>query len=240
MAKSPTEIFNEKVSLIFEYDKSSPLFVRQANTEIENNNVERAIEILNEGVKLYPDYPTAYIVFSKALSLTGEYGKALQQVKIASNLLHSPQTYEYYLKEIEGIRKRSSLFASSRGNAFIPEFNQFEKEEIQPDLFDEELVLNLMGKDEQANNVVDKESGKLVDETSIAKISESQDESSDDKPNQEYESGFIISETLAKIYASQGEYKEAIKVYEKLIQKTPSKKEDYIQKIKELNSRFKS
>ena len=240
MAKSPTEIFNEKVSLIFEYDKSSPLFVRQANTEIENNNAERAIEILNEGIKLYPDYPTAYIVFSKALSLTGEYGKALQQVKIASNLLHSPQTYEYYLKEIEGIRKRSSLFASSRGNAFIPEFNQFEKEEIQPDLFDEELVLNLMGKDEQANNVVDKESGKLVDETSIAKISESQDESSDDKPNQEYESGFIISETLAKIYASQGEYKEAIKVYEKLIQKTPSKKEDYIQKIKELNSRFKS
>ncbi len=239
MAKSPTEIFNEKVSLIFEYDKSSPLFVRQANTEIENNNVERAIEILNEGIKLYPDYPTAYIVFSKALSLTGEYGKALQQVKIASDLLHSPQTYEYYLKEIEGIRKRSSLFASSRGNAFIPEFNQFE-EEIQPDLFDEELGLKLMGNDEQVNNVVDKESGKLVDETSIAKISESQDESSDDKPNQENESDFIISETLAKIYASQGEYKEAIIVYEKLIQKTPSKKEDYIQKIKELNSRFKS
>jgi len=239
LAKSPTEIFNEKVSLIFEYDKSSPLFVRQANTEIENNNVERAIEILNEGIKLYPDYPTAYIVFSKALSLTGEYGKALQQVKIASDLLHSPQTYEYYLKEIEGIRKRSSLFASSRGNAFIPEFNQFE-EEIQPDLFDEELGLKLMGNDEQVNNVVDKESGKLVDETSIAKISESQDESSDDKPNQENESDFIISETLAKIYASQGEYKEAIIVYEKLIQKTPSKKEDYIQKIKELNSRFKS
>ncbi len=238
MVKSPTEIFNDKVSLIFEYDKSSPLFVRQANTEIDNNNVERAIEILVDGLKLYPDYPTAYILYSKALSLVGEYGKALHQIKIASELLHSRGTYEHYLKEIENMKKRSSLFATSRGSTFIPELNHFEKE-TEPEFFEKEYERNLSEKDEQVN--IDDRLGELADEISSARISEPSVEIDEDEtePEPGY-SGSIISETLAKIYAAQGEYTEAIKVYEKLMLKTPSKKEDYIQKIRELNSRFDS
>ena len=238
MVKSPNEIFNDKVSLIFEYDKSSPLFARQANAEIENNNVEHAIEILAEGIKLYPDYPTAHILYAKALSLIGEYARALYQVKVASDLLHSKKTYEHYLKEIENMKKRSSLFASSRGSAFIPELNKFEKE-IQPDLFEKKYETNVTGMSEQTN--IDDRLDELAEEISSAKISESPVEDNQEKAGEEASHGnSIISETLAKIYASQGEYKEAIKVYEKLIQKTPSKQEEYIKKIKELNSRFES
>ena len=240
MAKSPTEIFNDKVSLIFEYDKSSPLFVRQANTEMENNNVERAIEILVEGIKLYPDYPTAYILYSRALSLIGSYGKALNQVKIASELLHSKKTYEHYLKEIENIKKRSSLFATSRGNAFIPELNQLGRE-TEADLFEKEYEVNLSEKDEQTNIDIEDRLDELADEISSARINETPIESNDDDVKEESGySGSIISETLAKIYAAQGEYEEAIKVYEKLMLKTPSKQEDYIERIRELNSRFDS
>ena len=238
MVKTPNEIFNDKVSLIFEYDKSSPLFAHQANTEIKNNNVERAIEILTDGIKLYPDYPTAHILYAKALSLIGEYGRALHQVKIASDLLHSKKTYEHYLKEIENMKKRSSLFASSRGSAFIPELNKFEKE-IQPDLFEKKYEANAAGKSEQTN--IDDRLDELADEISSAKISESPAGNNQEKADEETgHSSPIISETLAKIFASQGEYKEAIKVYEKLILKTPSKEEEYIKKIKELNSRFES
>lgn len=241
MAKSPTEIFNDKVSLIFEYDKSSPLFVRQANTEIENNNVERAIEILVDGIKLYPDYPTAYILYSRALSLVGEYGKALNQVKIASELLHSKRTYEHYLQEIESMKKRSSLFATSRGSAFIPELNQFAKE-TEPDLFEKKHEVNLSEKDEQTNVDIEDRLDELADEISSARISETpvEDNNDDDLDEEAGYSGSIISETLAKIYASQGEYEEAIKVYEKLMLKTPAKKEDYLERIRELNSRFDS
>ncbi len=238
MAKTPNEIFNDKVSLIFEYDKSSPLFVRQANTEIDNNNVEHAIEILNDGLKLYPDYPTAFILFSKALSMIGEYGKALQQVKTASDLLHSRRTYDHYLREIENTKKRSSLFTSSRGSAFIPEFKKFEKKS-QNDLFAEEVESSFDGKSEQTN--IDERLGELANEISSARISESATEDVYDEPQKEDMPGnSIISETLAKIYAAQGEYKEAIRVYEKLTIKTPLKKEEYLQKIKELNSRLES
>ena len=50
------------------------------------------------------------------------------------------------------------------------------------------------------------------------------------------EKNIIISETLAKIYAAQGEFEEAIKVYEKLINKSPSQKDYFTSKILELRS----
>lgn len=243
MTKSPNEIFSDKVSLIFEYDKTSPLFVRQANTEIENNNVERAIEILTEGIKLYSDYPTAYILYSKALSLVGEYGNALNQAKTASDLLHSKKTYEFYLREIENIKKRSSLFNSNRGTAFIPDSNYFVKHK-QQELFEEELEKrknkNLNENSEQSG--IDERLGELAEEISSARISDVPFDNNGDNPNNELTGtgSTIVSETLAKIYAAQGEYKEAIRVYEKLIYKTPAKEDEYIHKINELNSRLES
>jgi tetratricopeptide (TPR) repeat protein len=239
LAKSATEIFNEKVGLIFEYDKSSPLFVRHANTEIENNNLDRAIEILTEGIKLYPDYPTAYVLYYKALSLSGEYGKALLQAKTAGDLLHSRRTYDYYLKEIENMKKRSSLFASSRGSAFIPTTNYLEKDE-QPSLFQREPDLEEEENFEETD--IDERLEELAEEISSARLSDIPDADITQSPVRgESDSGSkIVSETLAKIYAAQGEYREAIQVFEKLIERNPSKKEEYLQKIKELNSRLDS
>ena len=49
---------------------------------------------------------------------------------------------------------------------------------------------------------------------------------------------FLVSETLAKIYISQGELKEAISIYEKLIDRKPENKEEYSRAIEELKSRL--
>ena len=49
---------------------------------------------------------------------------------------------------------------------------------------------------------------------------------------------FLVSETLAKIYISQGELKEAISIYEKLIERKPENKEEYSLAIEELKSRL--
>ncbi len=134
MSKNNKDIFNNKVSLIYEYDKKSPLFARMANTEIENNNVDRAIEILNYGLKIYPQYAVAYFILGRALTLIGEYGKALRSIKTGADLVQSPKTYEYYLREIESIKKQRSLFATTRRSAFLSDnFSEFEN---QPELFD--------------------------------------------------------------------------------------------------------
>lgn len=51
--------------------------------------------------------------------------------------------------------------------------------------------------------------------------------------------GMLVSETLAKIYVSQGEFREAVKIYEKLIERKPENKQKYLRAIEELNSRLK-
>ncbi len=48
----------------------------------------------------------------------------------------------------------------------------------------------------------------------------------------------LVSETLAKIYISQGELNEAIKIYEKLIDRKPKSTEKYLLSIEELRSRL--
>ena len=51
-------------------------------------------------------------------------------------------------------------------------------------------------------------------------------------------SDFIVSETLAKIYITQGEFKEAIYVYKKLKLKTPEKESYFDSKIAELKAKI--
>jgi tetratricopeptide (TPR) repeat protein len=54
---------------------------------------------------------------------------------------------------------------------------------------------------------------------------------------EEFETPEIASETMAMILESQGKYEEARKVYEKLIETEPDKKEIFELKIKELSER---
>ena len=71
MEKSSSQIFREKVKLIYEYNKESPLFVRAAYFEIQNNNFDDAIFILRQGLKLYPENPVAIFLLARANALMG-------------------------------------------------------------------------------------------------------------------------------------------------------------------------
>lgn len=237
MAKSTTEIFNDKVSLIYEYDKQSPLFVRVANTEIENNNVEEAISILNSGLEIYPSYAAAYLLLSKAQTLIGNYSAALKAAKTGSDLINSKKTYDYYLREIETIKKQRSLFEVTKRNVF---FGSEEKNESSssPDLFTSKDFSSQSFNDDISS--IDDRLSEIAKEISSAKIAEVS--SSDEKKNSPFgfsDKSIIVSDTLAKIYSAQGEYKEAIEVYNKLINKFPAKKEYYSQKINELKEKLK-
>ncbi len=238
MNKSSSEIFNNKVSLIYEYDKHSPLFVRMANTEIEFNNVEKAIEILVDGIKTYPQYSAAYLLLGKAYTLTGNYGLALKNIKLGSDLIHSPRTYNYYLKELENIKKQRSLFEGGTRNIFVPE-GEISTAAGEHDLFKSENL-----SDEKTNDMLPVEDrlDEIADKISRAKIPEAiLPEPVNESLAEEFaSSNMIVSETLAKIYVAQGELKEAISVFQKLMLKNPDKKEYYSVQIRKLESELDS
>ena len=230
MSKDRNEIFNDKISLIYEYNKKSPLFARAANTEIEKNNIDKAIEILNDGLKNYPKFAVAHFVLGKALTLKGDYNLALESIRTGSDLIKSESTYEYYVEEIENMKKQRTLFSTSRRDAFS----------IEEELRDEELF------DERAEETKDfpedDEIEKLAKEISTAKIPEAggEIEPEDFDLSDFNEDGMIISETLAKIYSAQGEYKEAISVYDKLKTITPERANFYNEQIAELQKKLES
>ncbi len=237
MAKSNKEIFNDKVSLIYEYNKKSPLFARAANTEIEKNNLEKAVSILLNGLKIYPDYPAAYILLGKAHTLSGNYGQALKNYKTGCELINSRKTFDFYVKELENIKRQRSLFDNNTKNAFlfieedeIPKENRFYSD------------LKTSSDSYEDLNSIEQRLGEIAQKISDAQIPEEKenDKISRQKSNDFSESNLIVSETLAKIYINQGEYFEAIEVYKKLMKKNPQKSEYYSQKINAIKSELES
>jgi len=239
LTKSAAETFSNKVSLIFEFNKKSPLFIRKADQEIRNNQIERAVEILLEGLKIYPDYAAAHFILGRAYSLLGQFNQALKSIKTGSILINSTETYDHYLKEINSARKQRSLYDSStRTSFFFPEIDS-EQPVIIPE--DNKEIHNILpGKVDNQLDDIDDRLEEIAREISHAKLNESPSNLDYELSNvgNFIEQNMFVSETLAKIYITQGEFKEAIDIYQKLIRKTPSKQEYYLQKIIELQSQL--
>jgi tetratricopeptide (TPR) repeat protein len=215
-------LYKNKIRLVFEYNRKSPLFARIAAWELENNNHDLAIEILEEGLRESPDFPTPYFILGKIYSLKEEYGKALKCFKKGSELIGSNKTYEFYLKELENLRRLKTP-VEMRG--FDISQTESEKDEFSDD----------EGKSDFEDNL-----DELAEKISHAKMPAITDENK--QPDFEVkdfsDANFIVSETLAKIYIAQGELQEAIAVYEKLSQKNPGKEEYFSLRIAELKSKL--
>ncbi|MBU2493388.1 MAG: hypothetical protein KJ571_12240 [Bacteroidetes bacterium] len=214
----------DKIALIYEFNKQSPLFARVANAELNKGNVEEALNILSTGLELYPDYASARLVNAKALAYSGSKEEAIEEVKKAGLLINDLKSEQYYLNQIEKIYAESSAFSESRRTAFFPENFEAIEEEVKTEIEEE---------------IIDDGLEQLAEELNSAKSIEVEEE--EEKPS----SGFvftggkpIISETLAGIYMAQGNLKDAKYVYEQLIIKEPEKEERFRKKLAVIEERL--
>ena len=212
-------LYKNKIKLVFEYNRKSPLFVRIAAWELENSNYDLAIEILEEGLRESPDFPTPYFILGKIYSLKEEYGKALKCFKKGSELIGSNKTHEFYLRELENLR-RLKMPVESRGFDTPQTENKISDSKKKSDFED-----NL---DELAEKISHSKMPAITDD----------DKQPDFEAKDFSDSSLIVSETLAKIYIAQGELQEAISVYEKLSHKIPGKEEYFSERIAELKSKL--
>jgi len=223
LSATAEDLYKNKIRIIYEYNRNSPLFARIANWELENNNHEAAIEILKEGLRENPDFPTPYFILGRAYCKTGDFSKALKCFKKGSELIHFRETYQFYLRELDSMRS-SQMSPELRALASLERKKEksFQKKENE--------------RSAQLEDNLDE----LADKISRAKIPVITEEDSSSKyvANEIPESSLIVSETLAKIYLAQGEIKEAIIIYEKLSKKEPSRLEYFSQRISELKSKL--
>ena len=221
-----TDKFVDKVELIYKYDKKTPLFVRQADTELNRNNAETALSIVLEGLKIYPYSPTGYIVLGKCFSRLGKYEDAEKAYRIGSEIIFSLDTLKYYLSELEDIRKHKQAFSINKRKTFV-----------EAELTSIKKPAPRVVQDKDAQSLED-----LAERISRAKIPVPSQETvptpAASEETEQYANVEIVSETLAKILESQGNSNEALRMYQKLIKKHPERTEFYLQKIQYLAGRL--
>lgn len=229
MSSNSFDAFNQKVSLIYEYNNKSPLFARVADNEIEKNNIDSAIKILTEGLTNHPDFSVAYFLLGKAHTIKGNYGQALKCIKKGSELIHSPKTFDYYLREIDAIKKQRQLFNVSRWAEASNE-NQIQQTQTQ------QTPVKQVKTSESIEETLNKLTAEIEGTSQV--IKEAKQKIEDNRVKEYSNNDFIVSETLAKIYITQGEFKEAISVYKRLKQKNPEKESYFDSKIAELKAKL--
>jgi len=191
----------DKVKLIYEFNKSSPLFARVAEAELNDGHVDQALKILEEGFNNYPDYITARLIFVEALAKKGEYKKVIDIMEELRPSLDDDELINYYLEKIEEERAKTEI---------EKDFLLGEKKSLEDNL--ENLA-------------------EVISKAKIPPV----DANKSNKNNEDFSSmgKQFISETLANIYFSQGNYNEALEIYQKLLEISPNKVEHLKEKIEE-------
>ncbi|MBI5660605.1 MAG: tetratricopeptide repeat protein [Ignavibacterium album] len=170
----------------------------------------------------YPDHPVAIFLIAKAHTALGNYSQAIKFLKKGSELIHSPKTYEFYLREIEAIKKQKIFYDVDRtsGN----ETSLSEKEKDLTSVFLTDTVKKIAEELKEAEEVLINPDKENFESQTFNPIDNS----------------LILSETLAKIYINQREYQEAIRIYEKLKIKIPEKSHYFDSKIDELKLKLET
>ncbi len=229
------EKIKEKLISIFEENKFSPAFTVAAENEMEKENFEKAVGILKNGLKIYPEYPTAHILLGKVYLKLKEFKNSENEFQKAAKLLGSKETLNFYISQLEIQKKKYQ----SEEN-FEDKVESFPEENLENEL--PEFIEELENQEDEIPDSIDNKLDELAKEISTAKINLEEKEESISKIKDDFiqtpKDAGIVTETLAKIYISQGKFKEALEVYEKLLEKFPAQK-DYLQpKITEIKEQL--
>ena len=234
MEKSSSQIFSDKVKLIYGHNKKSPLFVRAAYFEIENNNFDEAVFILRQGLKSYPGNPVAILLLARTNALMGKKELAAKLIRKGSNLVHSKETYNFYMEELDSLEKHAAV-PGLRGEKIFFNENADSKEDenfVLPDIKEEDKP--------EETEAIENRLEQLAKTIASAKLPPPGDEKNIEIPalDRLSENNLVVSETLAQIYVSQGQYNEAIKVFNNLIKMKPAMTDYYSEKIEEIKIKF--
>ena len=205
-------------------------FTRFAENEINNGNVEKAIDILQNGIHKFSNYPSSYLLYGEALLTIGKVHEAKNAFQTGIDLIGFQDTSDYYLNLIPDTDENIPP-----ENIEVPPVNE------DNSLENVDALAEIENKPaENENELVE-----LADQLSNAKmdIPHTQSAPPEIKKDVENDSSFspgrsLVSETLARIYFSQENYSEAKEIYETLIQIQPEREDYYQRKLEEIEMKI--
>ena len=219
----------------------STIFVRLANLYYLNGQYEKCISTCKTGLEIYPDYLTAKILLLKAFLRLGYLNEAENLFNELEMKISNLDIYESFKKRLLNLKqeaKQERIFYPSEVEIKVKyeDFHESIKELNKINLkLDISEILDDKNNANKGNILKDKIYGKFKkqfgkmnfktagEETGRAKDRETMDIISN-SPNETEKSETdyfgkikIVTETLADIYAQQGNFREAFNAYNLLI-----------------------
>jgi len=217
----------------------TPEFVKLANYYLINGNISEAIDLLHAGLKFYPGYTTAHLLlgkaylsnryfmdakrlFEKLLQEHPEMAIAKKYLEIANDLTKTEVSRRHEDDIIPKLEFKAPVFNDYDYNYnLFPsyEIEEFISEKIDSDSLEDSNDYNDFRKVFESPHFFRKESTKPAYEKKRLK--------------NKFEVR-IITETLADIFAKQGNYFDAMEAYTYLLKIKPERKEILESKISEV------
>ncbi len=212
----------------------SPLFVKVANLHYLSEEYEDCISVCRAGLSVYPNYLTAKLLLLRAF-LKAEYLNEAEALfseikpKVTSNQLLTKLRNN--IDSLASVSNQEKLYMPSEA-PLRAEFSEFDRNfEIQEKLFPEfdlESILEGSIDDAPASVDPDYEDFMLAYETFHFNIRQQKGDTGSQQDVQKSTAAIpagdtlmskvrIITETLADLYAEQGNYKEAMEAYNLLL-----------------------
>jgi len=234
----------------------SPMFVRLANLYYLNKQYEECINTCKTGLEIYPNYLTAKLLLLKAfikLDYINEADNLLDDIK---DKITNPDIFNKLrnsISELENVSRQERIHYAPKHELMI-EFSSYEQNikdliDIEPTLDLDSFLLKL--EDSDARELLDESSYKTFTDnfkkfsidlkkgqTEISKKESGAVKPADDSSASYLSKVKIISETLADLFAMQGNFKEAFNTYNILLKTGNSNKGRILKKLSDLESDF--
>ena len=200
----------------------SPFFARLAASYMKDGRTKEALDLCLEGVKAYPHYATGHLVLARCYEALGRNIEAMLEYRMVLKVVPDNAPVQSQMKLVE--QREQDAFKS---------FAEERTRQLK-DRRDEMQVENYVSEDAPRKEAtVDVLMNRLQDVKSITPASGQPSEESP-PPSEPAGKPKIVTETLAEIYASQGEYGEAIEAFRRLMTERPLESERYEKRIVQL------
>jgi tetratricopeptide (TPR) repeat protein len=200
----------------------SPVFARLASYYLKEGLVQKAVEVCLNGLKSYPHYATAHLVLGQCYESLGRNIEAMLEYRRALKAVPDNPRLQTLLRNAEQREQDAfKAFAEERvqklkGRRDTMTFEQYEKDETP----EKESTIDFLLRRLQAAQTA------TQDRIPVERSAPSEE--------REVTPVKIVTATLAEIYANQGEYKEAIGAYRKLLEQRPTDAQRYEKRIAQL------
>ncbi len=216
----------------------TPEFVKLANYYLIDGSVNEAINLLESGLKFYPDHTTAQLILGKCYLANKYYFDAR---KVFESLLteHPDMKIAKKFLDVSNELARSEVSRKAEYDVVpkldfkTPEFNNhefnynlFPSYEIE-DINSDKVLLNAIEETSEYNDF------RKVYESPFFFKKDSKQKIEKKRLKNKFELK-LVTETLADIFAKQGNYFDALEAYTFLLKQKPERKEPIENKINEV------